>query len=189
MVAASQPSADPLEPSEEAQSLITAARYGDVEDVTLALEDGVSADAVDTHGCTGLHMASANGHTDIVHLLLEHSADATVGNSEGNTPLHWACLNGHEDVIRALLAADAAPSALNMHDRTPIDEVLNRSEPLRQRLLDLVDAHMKSGNDDSSGGGSDGDSMQLDTGEANGSGGKDFTFVQKPPPISSRPAV
>lgn len=54
MTAATQPSAaDHQEPSEEAQALITGARYGDVKDVTMALDAGVSVDAVDSRGCTG----------------------------------------------------------------------------------------------------------------------------------------
>lgn len=188
MVATLQPSPNPMEPSEEAQVLISGARYGDLEDITSALEGGVSPDVVDSRGCSGLHMASANGHTDAVQLLLEHSADATAANIEGNTPLHWACLNGHEDVIRALLTADAAPSALNMHDRTPIDEVLDRSEPQRQQLLDLIDAHMKSHNNDDAANSDADDSMQIEGG-VNGDGGSDFIFVQKPPAISSRPSI
>lgn len=74
------------------------------------------------------------------------------------------------------------------HDRTPIDEVLNRGEPSRQRLLCLIDAHMKSRSDNGGDGGKDkGDSMQIGAGDAGE--GSDFTFVQKPAPISSRPSL
>lgn len=52
-----------MEPSEDAQLLITGARYGDVEDVTMALDAGVSVDAVDSRGCTGAAMHHCHVHT------------------------------------------------------------------------------------------------------------------------------
>ena len=81
--------------------LIEGARYGDAEDVKLALDQGASADCRDEQGRTGtcwqayegrlllpsftlpsvrlclgagLHMASANGSTEVVHLLLHSGA-------------------------------------------------------------------------------------------------------------------
>lgn len=189
MIAPLQPSPHSTEPSDDAIALVTSARYGDLDDVTAALQDGVSPDAVDDRGCTGLHMASANGHIQVVQLLLDESADVTAGNAEGNTPLHWACLNGHQEVIRALLAADASPSALNMHDCTPIDEVLNLGESKRQQILEMIDNHMKSLADDGLESSNGDTNMDTKDGEANDNEASEFTFVQKPPPSSCPPSV
>eukprot|EP00208_Stichococcus_sp_RCC1054_P007280 CAMPEP_0206143426 /NCGR_PEP_ID=MMETSP1473-20131121/20542_1 /ASSEMBLY_ACC=CAM_ASM_001109 /TAXON_ID=1461547 /ORGANISM="Stichococcus sp, Strain RCC1054" /LENGTH=70 /DNA_ID=CAMNT_0053538823 /DNA_START=205 /DNA_END=413 /DNA_ORIENTATION=+ len=61
--------------AEEVELLVDGARYGDLEDVVAALEDGVAVDAVDEHGRTALHMASGNGHLEVVSALLDRGAD------------------------------------------------------------------------------------------------------------------
>lgn len=113
------------EPSEEVEELIDAARYGDYEDVSTALDNKTPVNGTDALGRSALHMACANGHAGIVHLLISAGADVTLANAEGNVPLHWACLNGHVEIVKLLLEAGASPSALNSYERTPIDEALN----------------------------------------------------------------
>ncbi|RKP39169.1 ankyrin repeat-containing domain protein, partial [Dimargaris cristalligena] len=67
--------------------------------------------AVNSHGATALHMASANGHIDILKFLLERLPTDGVNqaNSEGNTALHWAAMSGKVESVRLLLQHQADP--------------------------------------------------------------------------------
>lgn len=49
---------------------IDSARYGDTEDVRVALKEGVKLDAVDEAGRTALHMSAANGEPFFPFLIL-----------------------------------------------------------------------------------------------------------------------
>lgn len=59
--------------AEEVELLVDGARYGDLEDVVAALEDGVAVDAVDEHGRTGkgiMHIFPKQGRRLFTSLLL-----------------------------------------------------------------------------------------------------------------------
>lgn len=120
--------------AEQAQDLIDAARYDDLEDVVALFSAGVSLDSTDSQGRTALHMASANGHLAVVEYLIQNGANVNATNMEKNTPLHWACLNGRIEVIRALISAGASVSALNSHEKTPMDEAVTTGK------MDVIDA-------------------------------------------------
>ena len=106
---------------------LDSARYGDTEDVRLALKENVAVNVAEEDGNnTALHMASGNNHLDILQILLDAGADVNAKNKEDNSPLHWACLNGHVQAVLMLLKAGANPSALNGLGRTPVDEALTK---------------------------------------------------------------
>jgi len=115
------------EPSEAAADFVLAARYGDLDDVTAALEAGIEVDAESHGGATALLMASGNGHLDIVSALLGARASLEIANESGSRPLHWAALNGHLDVCKALLEARADTNARNEFRKKPFDEAFGRS--------------------------------------------------------------
>eukprot|EP00879_Flechtneria_rotunda_P005063 GHRR01005340.1.p1 GENE.GHRR01005340.1~~GHRR01005340.1.p1 ORF type:complete len:228 (+),score=102.66 GHRR01005340.1:210-893(+) len=117
--------------------LIDSARYGDTEDVDVAIKQGVAVDGQDESGRTALHMACANGHGEIAKLLLEANASPDIKNAEGNTPMHWACLNGHTEVVQALLDKGATAAVLNNAGRTPVDEALARGH---QAVIDVINS-------------------------------------------------
>eukprot|EP00894_Picocystis_sp_ML_P002319 jgi/Pico_ML_1/52836/g3485.t1 len=130
----------------KASLLIEGARYGDVEDVQMALDGGADVNAADDLGRTALHMASANGHEALVQMLLDAGSDVGVVNTEKNTPLHWACLNGHERVVTKLMQYGASPTALNVHERTPVDEaMLFQKEGVLQVMRKLQDRDPEGG--------------------------------------------
>uniref|UniRef100_A0A0D9X2F9 Uncharacterized protein n=1 Tax=Leersia perrieri TaxID=77586 RepID=A0A0D9X2F9_9ORYZ len=133
-----QTSASAAEASaEQAQDLIDAARYDDMEEVVALFSAGVPLDSTDSQGRTALHMASANGHLAVVEYLIQNGANVNAKNSENNTPLHWACLNGHIEVIKALICAGASVSALNSHEKTPMDEAVTKG---KMEVIDAIGA-------------------------------------------------
>ncbi|KAK9837677.1 hypothetical protein WJX74_002781 [Apatococcus lobatus] len=130
----------PAGPSEESVDgtsdlLMDGARFGDLEDVTNALELGINPNATIN---AALHMASANGHLDIVEKLVDAGGDVNSKNESGNTPLHWACLNGQTHVAEFLLRHGASISSLNSQQRTPVDEVLGKE--FQDSMLAVIDS-------------------------------------------------
>lgn len=103
------------EPSEEVEELIDAARYGDYEDVSAALDNKTPVNGTDALGRTGT-VASGRSHARVpsVCSVLEvacmhvHLADAGVGLP---TALHMACANGHAGIVHLLISA----GAVSMH--------------------------------------------------------------------------
>jgi ankyrin repeat protein len=106
--------------------LVDGARYGDMEDVYIALSHKVPVDSADEFGRTAMHMAAANGHEEVIARLLEAGASVVLKNAEGNTPLHWACLNGHKTVVKTLMDKGASAAVINNTGKTPVDDALSR---------------------------------------------------------------
>jgi len=73
--------------------------------------------AVDCHGRTALHEASAAGRADLVRALLGAGAAAGVGDTLGRTPLMAAVRAGADEAVAALVAAADRP-ALSARDAT-----------------------------------------------------------------------
>eukprot|EP00271_Cylindrocystis_brebissonii_P013612 TRINITY_DN3360_c0_g3_i1.p1 TRINITY_DN3360_c0_g3~~TRINITY_DN3360_c0_g3_i1.p1 ORF type:complete len:186 (+),score=41.10 TRINITY_DN3360_c0_g3_i1:478-1035(+) len=119
--------------------LVQAARYGDTDDLRLALSDGATVNTPDSEGRTALHMACANGHLDVVRLLIESHADVNVLNSEGSSPLHWAAVNGRIPIVELLMAHGANPAVLNRLERTPVDDALGAGH---SKVLDVINTAM-----------------------------------------------
>ncbi|KAF2289866.1 hypothetical protein GH714_038944 [Hevea brasiliensis] len=75
------------------------------------------------NGCSGLHLASSNGHLEMIRLLLTlgHNRELCMKrDKDGRTPLHHAVINGSDSVVNRLL--DACPESaleklLNMADK------------------------------------------------------------------------
>jgi ankyrin repeat protein len=66
---------------------IQSARYGEVDDIRLAMANGCDLNFASEGGSnTALHMSSANGHLECVKVLVDAGA-LLLPNSTGNTPL------------------------------------------------------------------------------------------------------
>lgn len=76
-------------------ALHVAAFEGDVEMVTVLLEEEADIEAQTKEGLTALHWAAVEGKADVVKLLLEQGADAGARDEDGWTALHWAAYHGH----------------------------------------------------------------------------------------------
>ena len=104
--------------------LHVAAAYGLDEAMTVLLEAAAGSDAaaVDTLGCTPLHLAARGAHCAAVAALLAAGADAAVADAHGATALHCAAAAGCASCVASLLASAngaAAAVAKDSRGRTP----------------------------------------------------------------------
>ena len=79
----------------------------DVQVVSMLLEAGSSVNAIDTDGCTALHLAAQDGHTSIARMLLGHGAIADACERQGKTAHELAQEHDHPEVVAALEARQA----------------------------------------------------------------------------------
>lgn len=90
--------------------MIAAARVGDVEGITNALNIGVDPNTQDAHGFTALAYATENGHDTAVRKLLRGGADPNIRLlSIEWTPLIIASAEGNLKVVQSLLEGGADP--------------------------------------------------------------------------------
>ncbi|MEC4805301.1 MAG: ankyrin repeat domain-containing protein [Jaaginema sp. PMC 1079.18] len=83
-------------------SWFRAVEEGNIEQLSVCLEDGITVDTVDYLGRTSLCIASERGYLNIVNFLLEEGADVNFNNS---SPLFSACRNGHFEIVKSLVHA------------------------------------------------------------------------------------
>ncbi len=105
LVAALPVAADAL--SDANDTLIEAARAGDVEQITQALQKGANVDAVSGQGVSALMFAAAAGRPLAVQKLLDAHAHVDTRVGRGITALRIAVAAGSPDTARRLLAAGA----------------------------------------------------------------------------------
>ncbi|CAL1373012.1 unnamed protein product [Linum trigynum] len=93
-----------LDLSEPLQPILSAARSGDAEALTQALEnfDG-NIDEPLEDGDTALHLVCLYGHLSCVRVLLEKGANVEAKDEDGAIPLHDACAGGYTEIVRVLL--------------------------------------------------------------------------------------
>jgi ankyrin repeat protein len=101
-------------------SLLTAARQGNVASMRALLKEKANPNATEPDGTTPLHYAVRQNSVEGVDLLLGAQADAKVANRYGVTPLWVACTNGNASIIERLIKAGADPNAPNPEGETPL---------------------------------------------------------------------
>ena len=72
------------------ESLIEAAKRGDLDEVKRLIENGADVNIKDNDGDTPLHYAASGGHLDVVKFLVENGADVNAKDKYGRTPLDVA---------------------------------------------------------------------------------------------------
>lgn len=85
------------------EDFIRACLYGNLETVTILIENGADVNYRDNPGFTGLIYACRNGHIDIAKTLIENEADINHEDFNGNTAFIIACNNGHSKIIKILI--------------------------------------------------------------------------------------
>ncbi|MDT4891854.1 MAG: uncharacterized protein QOE97_889 [Pseudonocardiales bacterium] len=104
---------DPLSPDELAllHGVLDAARDGDVEHLTRALDAGVPPNLTAAAGDSLLILAAYHTQPEAVRILLERGADTDRVNDRGQTALGAAVFRRSEPIVRMLLDAGADPAA------------------------------------------------------------------------------
>ena len=84
-------------------------KMGDIDKVcqTIRTAGDDIIHAVDTHKCSGLHIAARNGHTAVVDVLINNGFNTNARDRFLRTPLHLACLGGHETIANVLISNKA----------------------------------------------------------------------------------
>lgn len=98
----------PLAAAQDADSLWSAARRGDLDTVKKAVGSGIDVNAKTDYGATAISFAADRGHLDVVKFLLENQADPNVKDDfYGAVPMDWASSNGHYEIMKALVGGGA----------------------------------------------------------------------------------
>src|SRR3569833_245232 len=108
-------------------SLIVAARDGDVDRVRVAIRDGANVYACASwEGCdTALALAAARGHLDVVKILVDHGA---LLNNRSPPPLYIAADFGRLDVVKYLQSKGGSLGKDETALRNLRDKLLKRNE-------------------------------------------------------------
>lgn len=88
-------------------SLIWAAKRGDLDALRKAIHPDANLNGVDSQGWTPLFHAAGQGNTEALKLLIQAGADVNHGKETGFTALFSAVVAGHVDAVRILLNAGA----------------------------------------------------------------------------------
>ena len=125
--------------------LYDAAEVGDLERVTLLVEQGVDKNQVGgDYGDTALSAAAVNNHLAVVQYLVQQGADIDKGNTNGAglAPLHYATARGHFEIIRYLLEQGADRDKSNCYCYTPLHIAAERGRLEIAKLLMLYGADL-----------------------------------------------
>lgn len=114
-----------------------AVKWGTLDDVKDAVEDGGDFDARDGLGETALHWVSRNSENakEIMRFVLKYVDDPNVRDDAGKTPLHLAAEDGNVSAAEVLLEEGADPCLRDNHGKIPYDRSVFPSE---QRALKAV---------------------------------------------------
>lgn len=108
-------------------SLIVAARDGELNRVRIAIRDGANVNACASwEGCdTALGLAAAHDHLDVVKVLVDNGA---LLNNRSPTPLYIAADFGHLDVVKYLQSKGGSLGKDEAAVRKLRDKLLKRNE-------------------------------------------------------------
>ena len=120
-------------------SILIAARTGNIEAVKKHLADGVSVDGKNDDW-TPLHHAAFGGHKEVAGLLIAEGADVnakTVNAETVNdmTPLHLAAFWGRKEVAELLIANGADVNENKSGGGTPMDHAKQANQKVTVDLL------------------------------------------------------
>ena len=120
--------------------LISAARNGHSECVSLLIHYGAYVQAATNHGNSALMYASANGHVELVRMLLTRGATPLIRNINDDSVLLWATINGHVNVVKLLLEQADVSQLLILANREGITTLMCAAMNGNETLIDLLTA-------------------------------------------------
>ena len=95
------------------QELVKAAKKGDMQSVTHALENGADVSARDPKfHATALMWASHWEHLDIMRILMQHGATVDAKGGEGETALWFTAQQGRLQAMKLLVENGADPTVV-----------------------------------------------------------------------------
>lgn len=127
----------------DSNSILEAARQGDLQTVLAQLESGVDVNHANASGDTALTYAAFMGHAEVVALLIKKEANVNASGLAGWTALHLAAQRGHEKIVEQFIAKGAEINALTEEGfgGTPLDVAdANLAELLRKHGGKTADA-------------------------------------------------
>ncbi|KAK6135782.1 hypothetical protein DH2020_030477 [Rehmannia glutinosa] len=128
---------DVLKVLERGESVLHAARRGELDVLESLLEKGAAMNFCDQYGLTALHVAAIKGNKDVVMMLVEFGAVVECRDSEGHTPLHLAVEGGSVETVEVLINRGANMNAKTKKGATPLYIAkLMEYEDITQLLLD-----------------------------------------------------
>jgi len=123
----------------EVNSILDAARYGDLEAIDDYMAIG-KGDIRDENGRTALHYAVAYNQGAAAGALLEAGADVNATDSNGNSALHFAAGYGRGSAVRALLTVGANVALKNAEGKSAADIVAGEQKNPLNQDTELMDA-------------------------------------------------
>ncbi|KAJ7904858.1 ankyrin repeat-containing domain protein [Mycena leptocephala] len=121
---------------EFAHRMFEAARTGNSELLTAAVDAGLPVNMLNEKGNSLLMLAAYAGHLDLTKKLLDRGGDPNLLNDLGQSIVAGAVFKTHDDVVRALMEKGADPrlgkpnaiQAAHMFGRTQLMTVLGATE-------------------------------------------------------------
>lgn len=102
------------------EALLRAAEHGDLDDVSLLMNQGANVDAADGDHWTALMFAARMDYAPIARLLLDRGASVDAVEKDQWTALMLAAHYGHVDVARLLITHGANIEAVDSKHWTPL---------------------------------------------------------------------
>ena len=93
-----------------------------METVVAMLEEGCSANVVNSVGSTVLHFAAQSGHIEVVRELIGRGCDVNAVSANGCTPLHSAAAYGRTEAVHELIRLGATKSVIAGNRGTPLHQ-------------------------------------------------------------------
>ena len=106
---------------ENKDSIWTAAKTGDLDEIKKQLANGIKVDSRDAMGITPLSLAVLTGEIEVARFLISKGADVNARGNDGGTALQGAAYLGQWEAVKLLLAKGADPNLRNKRGETPLD--------------------------------------------------------------------
>jgi hypothetical protein len=106
---------------ENKDSIWTAAKTGDLDEIKKQLANGIKVDSRDAMGITPLSLAVLTGEIEVARFLISKGADVNARGNDGGTALQGAAYLGQSEAVKLLLDKGADPNLRNKRGETPLD--------------------------------------------------------------------